>query len=312
MDYTAKQRIVILPTFEDSESTYETIQALTNLGENYRIVIIEDGSIKNPVQLTQLKKINSDIELLVLQRNYGNQRAIALGLRHVHERYPNVEVVLMDSDGEDRPEFVPALFTELSKPGIDVVVAARTTRENGLIFKVLYSLYKVIFRIATGKNMDFGNFCALKPIAITHLIHRPELWMHIGATILSSNLRILKFPLPRGKRYFGKSRTNSSNLIQHGIRSVNVFSNRVIVRYLACLSGLFMFAAIGQLVSYVDNFGISIFQGSLQVPLWLYFWILSNGLFALLLMGVNQNGTIDVAIEYQTAIAKISQTRKKV
>jgi hypothetical protein len=73
-----------------------------------------------------------------------------------------------------------------------------------------------------------------------------------------------------------------------------------------------MFAAIGQLVSYVDIFGISIFQDSLQVPLWLYFWILSNGLFALLLMGVNQNGNIDVALEYKTAIAKVSQTRKKV
>lgn len=312
MNNATSQKIIILPTFEDSESTYKTIQALMKLGEDYRIVIIEDGTIKSPLQISELEKFNLDIDMLILQRNYGNQRAIALGLHHVHEKYPHSEVVLMDSDGEDRPEFVPNLFKELDSSEIDVVVASRTTRENGLNFKILYSLYKIIFRITTGQNMNFGNFCALKPIAIKHLIHRPELWIHIGSTILSSNLRILRFPLPRGKRYFGNSRTNSSNLIQHGIRSVNVFANRVIVRYLACLSGLFMLTVLGQLVSYVDTFfGVSIYQNSLQVPLWLYFWILSNGLFALLLMGVSHNGIIDIDIEYKNAVAKVNYTSKK-
>lgn len=307
------QKIIILPTFEDSESTKKTIQDLINLQEDYRFVIVEDGSIKNSISLESLEILNADIDLVVLHRNYGNQRAIALGLQHVYTNYPNTTVVLMDSDGEDKPEFVPVLFQRLEEGQVDVVVASRTTRESGAVFKVLYFFYKIIFRITTGKKMNFGNFSALKPGAINHLIHKPEIWVHIGSSILSSNLRINNIPLPRGKRHFGKSRTNTNSLIQHGIRSINVFADRVIVRFIGLISTLLASMSIITIIHLIHKIlNSDKLENIFLPPNWFYAWGLSCIFFSILFMGgCNRNGLTDINFEYKNAVDKTILLRKK-
>ena len=45
-----------------------------------------------------------DGERLYLRRNVGDQRAIAVGLMHLAAAHDAANVVVMDSDGEDKPE----------------------------------------------------------------------------------------------------------------------------------------------------------------------------------------------------------------
>ena len=40
-----------------------------------------------------------------------------------------------------------------------IVVAKRSTRSEGLKFLTFYNIYKLIFKILSGKVIDFGNFC---------------------------------------------------------------------------------------------------------------------------------------------------------
>ena len=146
--------IVILPTYEDPDSTIKTICEISELSlkERVRFLVVEDGSVKTPTTLENLVSTQTEGLLITLSRNIGNQRAIAVGLNYAAENFKNSKVIVMDSDGEDRPDFIPVLLDTLSKDDVDIVVAPRTTRKTNLKFKILYKFYKIFFGILTGKN----------------------------------------------------------------------------------------------------------------------------------------------------------------
>jgi hypothetical protein len=217
-----------------------------------------------------------------------------VGLNYTAENYPKANVLIMDSDGEDRPDFIPILLNCLNNEAVDVVIAPRTTRKTNLKFKILYRLYKTFFRVLTGKNLNFGNFSALKPRAVKILVSQPDLWMHIGATFLNSNLRLNYCPLPRGERYFGISKSNSNSLIQHGIRSVVVFADRVIVRVFVLITCIFGISLISDLYA--------LFHSEFKISIGIYLWCLSTGIMLILFLGAPKYSNIDVVRSYKWTI----------
>ncbi len=66
------------------------------------------------------------IELIELVCNLGSQRAIAVGLAEISHAHDFDAVVVMDSDGEDRPEDIPALLEEAERHTGSIIVASRT------------------------------------------------------------------------------------------------------------------------------------------------------------------------------------------
>jgi hypothetical protein len=142
----------------------------------------------------------------------------------------------MDSDGEDRPADVQTLLSTLESSPLDVVVAKRVSRAEGLVFKTFYALYKLLFRALAGRPIAFGNFMAMHASAARRLACMPELDMHLAATVLASKLRVGQYGLDRGTRYAGQSKMNFVTLTLHGFRALMVFTEDVLVRVsLACV-----------------------------------------------------------------------------
>jgi glycosyltransferase involved in cell wall biosynthesis len=107
------------------------------------ILLIDDGSSERfldhfaPGPLKHLGKIS----ILRLRRNVGHQRAIAIGLAYAEAANCCDIAVVMDGDGEDRPEDVPRLIDELLRlDGSHVVFAERTRRSEGVVFVTMYAL----------------------------------------------------------------------------------------------------------------------------------------------------------------------------
>ncbi len=57
-----------------------------------------------------------------------------------------------------------------------------------------------------------------------------ELWVHFAASLMVSKLRIAAIATDRGKRYAGTSQMNLVALVLHGLRSMMVFAEDVLVR----------------------------------------------------------------------------------
>jgi glycosyltransferase involved in cell wall biosynthesis len=193
----------------------------------------------------------------------GHQRAIAIGLSSIVARSDIDLVAIMDSDGEDRPIELARLIDKAAAcPGF-AVIAQRTKRSEGLLFRFFYHIYLQLFRFLTGHKMDFGNFCVLPFGYVDQLVSRSDIWNNFAATITRARLPRKSLPTGRGNRYAGQSKMSFANLIVHGLGAMSVFSDIIFVRTLF-VSAILLLAVMLGILSVV---GIRLFT-DLAIPGW--------------------------------------------
>lgn len=224
-----------------------------------RLVVMNDHSFEE----FNGNQINAPLEIVNLAINVGHQRAIAIGLCYIKENIPDIDVVLvMDSDGEDRPYDIPALAIKANEKR-KIVFAERKKRSESLSFQLGYQLYKLLFRMLTGQTIKFGNFSAIPATKINQIIRNPDLWNHYSASILKANLPYSFLPTERGKRYKGKSKMNMESLIIHGLSSIAIYTDKVIARLLIFIAQLIFLIFIAGIVILAIKF-----LTNLAIPGW--------------------------------------------
>lgn len=223
---------VVTPIYEDQEASDQLFLDLAKeFGNQLFVIAVDDGSVLQPVDIRSLSSTGIAGVVIRLKRNVGHQRAIAVGLSYAAENIANFDrVVVMDSDGEDKPETIRALLDALLTDEFDIAVAQRKSRVETLRFRTFYVLYRLIFGALTGRRISFGNFMALQPAAVKRLAAMQELWTHVAGAALGSKLRLAVCPLDRGARYAGRSKMNFVGLALHGFKALTVFAEDVLVR----------------------------------------------------------------------------------
>lgn len=289
--------VVVTPVFEDAEASARLFAELAaTFGARVHVVAVDDGSVRQPLELAQLTAAGLSGTLIRLRRNVGHQRAIAIGLGYVAEHMGTARVVVMDSDGEDLPASIPELLKELEAPEVDLVVAQRKARVETLRFKAFYFFYKWLFLLLTGRQISFGNFMALKPAAVRRLAAMHELWIHVASCVLGSRLRIRTCALDRGPRYAGQSKMNFVALVLHGFRGVIVFAEDVLVRVgiaSALIAMLALVAGMATVVLKVSGFATpGWFSVALGILALMFLQTGSLALLSLMLTGVNKAGAL--------------------
>lgn len=299
--------VVVIPIYEDSEASNQLIQELFSIF-NYGVyvVLVDDGSIRQPVDIDNILKIGMQGVVIKLKRNVGHQRAISIGLNYVADQLRNTEkIVIMDSDGEDKPISIKELIKPLDLREVDIVVAKRKSRVETLRFKIFYVVYRLIFKVFTGREINFGNFMALKNTAVKRLVTMHELWIHVAACVLISKLRVSECALDRGARYAGKSKMNFVGLALHGFRGLMVFAEDVLVRVgIACAFVAALSILAGGVAVALKLFGFATpgwFSVALGILVLMFLQTGALTLMTLMLSGVSRNGTIS-ALDYKEFI----------
>ena len=290
--------VVITPVYEDKEASGQLFAELARLfGRAVFVVAVDDGSVANPVEISSLVDAGVDGVVIRLKRNIGHQQAIAVGLSYAAEYLSHyARFVVMDSDGEDRPDTLPALLDALQSDQVDIAVAERKRRVETLRFRVFYLLYKLIFGAMTGRKISFGNFMALKPKALRRLVAMQELWTHVAAAVLASRLRLQSCPLDRGARYAGRSKMNFVGLALHGFKALMVFAEDVMVRVgIVCvfISALSVLGAVIAVVLKLVGFATpGWFSVALGVLFLVFLQTAALTLMTLMLTGVSKGGAV--------------------
>ncbi len=205
-------------------------------------IVPDEGSIRIPADGPI-----AEIRVLRLAVNLGHQRAIAAGLAHVAKRNDIDAVVVMDSDGEDRPEDVTVLCAVGETHKGQVILARRAARTESFLFRLGYVAYKALFRLLTGRTINFGNFSLLPMDAVRRLVFMPELWNNLAAAVVRSRLQFAAVPVNRGTRYAGKSNMNMPALIVHGMSAMSVYTDVIFVRILIAAALVAVVSVIGML-----------------------------------------------------------------
>ena len=195
-----------------------------------------------------------NLSIIRLWRNVSHQKAIALGLAYLTQNADFEKVIVMDSDGEDRPADIQALYEASEKTPDKIIFAKRSKRSEGLIFRLGYSIYKFLFGLLTGKTIEFGNFSILPFRQAQKLAYVSEIWNHFPGGVIRSKLPYTSIPIERGTRLAGKSKMNFVSLVLHGLSAVSVHLDTVAVRILIGSLAMILLAIIGAVMVLIIKF----------------------------------------------------------
>ena len=234
-----------------------------------QIVMIDDGSSSRRPTEFLAGPLESTRALLILRlrRNIGHQRAIAIGLAWLNEHVSTDAVLIMDSDGQDRPADTVKLlhvFEQHSRRA--AVFAARQKRPESRLFHLSYSLYRLFHRVLTGFAVRIGNFSVIPAAHLAQLLVSSDLWSHYAAAVVRSRVALVTIPIDRGERIKGRSSMDFVALVAHGLSAISVFRERVGTRLLVgAVAGAGLLAVLfGGLAVLAAVYGRS-------VPIW--FWV---------------------------------------
>jgi glycosyltransferase involved in cell wall biosynthesis len=229
----------LVPLYNDWESFDILLKHLEHLQEKsssqylFSVLIVNDGSSEKH-NATLLKNSTLDPIVINLKINVGHQRAIAVGLQYVHNEINDFDyLIVMDSDGEDKPEDILLLIEKSKKQATDkIIFAQRNKRQESFIFKLGYFFYKKIFKSLTGQKISFGNFSLIPRSLLVKVVHQNNIWNHYSGGIIQSKILYDTVLLDRGKRFTGLSKMNFNSLVLHGLSSIAVYFDYLSVKIL--------------------------------------------------------------------------------
>jgi len=229
-----KKFIILIPLYNDWKSVSKLLNEIdlqiNNWEAEVSIFLVNDASTEERSGLdSNYKKIKS-VKILNMKENRVHQRCIATGLKYISKNEKFDHVIIMDADGEDRPEELNAFYKKTHENPNITITGNRFKRSEGLVFKTLYEVHKVLTLIFTGKLIKFGNFTCLPKIHVDQLIQKPYLWNSYSSSIVRANNERTFIPSTRGLRYVLPSKMNFFSLIFHSLTIISVFKNVVIAR----------------------------------------------------------------------------------
>jgi glycosyltransferase involved in cell wall biosynthesis len=246
-----KKFTILIPVYNDWNSLEKL---LNNINDNinniqnvkFNCIIVNDCStiknpgIKTPHNFEYIKIINMKV-------NRGHARCNAFGIRYLSKNSDLDYVILMDGDGEDRPEEIKSLVEKaLTEPNTSVV-AKRVKRSESFFFQILYRLHKYLTLAMTGKLVNFGNYSCLTKTDLEVLSTKASLWSSFSGSFKKYIKKYNEIDSSRGQRYFGPSQMSFYKLIIHSFSIIAVFKYRVffisfilflIFQYMAIFTGI--------------------------------------------------------------------------
>ena len=228
--------IIVIPQFNDWEALNLLIKKINeDLNEeiltNCSLLIVDDCSSKSQSS-PFIRFKGKEIRLLSLYRNLGHQKAIAIGLSYVAEHLDATKVIVMDADGEDAAGDINNLVAKSIEEPDKIIFAQRNKRTESFLFRSFYVIYKMVFKMLTGKVITFGNFSLIPQKRLQNLVRVSEIWNNYPGGIIKSRIPYASIPTNRAKRLAGESKMNFVSLILHGLSAISVMIDTTAVRIL--------------------------------------------------------------------------------
>tara|TARA_R110000868_G_scaffold189695_2_gene433075 strand:- start:117859 stop:118869 length:1011 start_codon:yes stop_codon:yes gene_type:complete len=221
---------VVAPVYNEEEAIHiyieKTLKTLKEMGVNYELILVNDGSTDNTLEILKTSAQKEQcVRVIELSRNFGREIAMTAGLEHSVGDY----VVIMDSDMQDPPELIPDLLQKLLTDELDIVYAARQSRNGETFLKKLSS--KLFYRVAssmTGLNIpqNAGDFRVFSRKALNSILTMREHNRYLKMLYAYVGYRVGSVAFDRPERLAGESSYNWSSLLGAATDAIFAFSNK--------------------------------------------------------------------------------------
>jgi len=220
---------IVIPVYNDWKSLNRLLIKINDKIKqvnSVKILVVDDFS-KTKCFLNK-KKFNKlkEIKILRLNQNLGSQKAIAIGLEYLKKLNKNFYITVMDGDGEDDPSKIDEMINAAKKYKNYIIVSCRKKRNEKFIFQIAYRLHLFLSFLLTGGWINFGNFSCFHSKNLKSLLSNNSIWFAYSSAVLK-NTKIKRLYAERKRRYFENSKVNFLQLLEHSMRVMGVFYNRV-------------------------------------------------------------------------------------
>lgn len=226
MDKTDSLTVVVAAFNEEAvlEQLHARLSAvLDGLDLETRVLYVDDGSRDRTWAVMQaLAARDSRVALLRLSRNFGKELALTAGLDQV----ATDAALVLDADGQDPPELIPA-FVAKWREGFDTVYGTRTRRDGETWLKraTAAAFYRVMQRLSdTGIPPDTGDFRLMSRRTLAALRQLRERHRFMKGLFAWVGYAQVSLPYERAPRLAGGSKFNYWRLWNLALEGITGFS----------------------------------------------------------------------------------------
>jgi polyisoprenyl-phosphate glycosyltransferase len=257
---------IVVPVFYNELNIPYTVPRLLNLQKDlpdYDIeyIFVDDGSGDESLKLLlEVKKLNTNIKIIKLSKNFGSMVAIQAGIHYAHGNC----IGIIAADLQDPPELFADMLSKWEE-GYKTVLAVREDRKDPWLQKIISNFYYLILRKTAFPDYPEGGFDFLlfdRQVA-EEIRQYSGKHTNILTVIFSLGHKRYYLPYVRVKREIGSSKWTL-------IKKINLFIDSIIsFTYLP----LRIMSFIGFIVAIISFFyGLIVIygylNGTIQVPGW--------------------------------------------
>lgn len=224
---------ILIPVFNDWESLLSLLNNIHTLKINniahIKVLIVDDCSteiLNKKIEFDSFK----NIEIIKNSKNIGHGKSIAYGINYISKKNDFDYLIVMDGDGEDRPEEVKELILKsIDLPSL-TITANRIKRSESAFFKLSYHLHKILTLVLTGYSIKFGNFMCIPRQDLNLIVSNKNLSVSFSGTIAKFIKNKTFIPSMRGVRYYGPTKMSFLKLIRHSLLIMSTFRKEAALR----------------------------------------------------------------------------------
>src|SRR6476620_5786284 len=202
---------VIIPALNEEEPIAGVVRECFATGEPDEVIVVDNGSTDRTADRAR----EAGAHVATAPRGYG--RACAAGIRALSAECDNV--VFIDGDGSDCPDFMPQLVDPIAAGKFDFVIGSRTRGQRepgsmnlqqvfsgrivGLLLQLLYGV----------RYTDMCPFRAIRRDALAKLnmLEQTYGWnLEMQMKAARAGLRILEIPVNHRRRTGGESKVSGT------------------------------------------------------------------------------------------------------
>ena len=235
-----KKITILISIYNDWQSVFKLLEnidsQIIDLEVEVSILIINDASTELKPEINFHINNLKSVQVINMKKNRGHARCNAAGLKYINEKEDFDYSIIMDGDGEDRPEELKLLIEKSNKFPETVITADRVKRSEGFFFKFCYLVHKYLTFLFAGQSIKFGNFSCLPKSAVNRMVVDSATWSSFSGSLSKTIKDRRSIPSIRGTRYFGPSKMSFINLLKHSFSIIAVFKITVLIRSIIFLA----------------------------------------------------------------------------
>jgi len=202
-----------------------TAAARSSAGEDYELVLINDGSRDRTwPMMRRMAEDDSHVLAINLSRNHGHQLALTAGL----DLCRGEKILIIDADLQDPPELLPGMLEVMAETDADVVYGVRKSRRGDTAFKkaTAHGFYRVLSR-ATDVDIpvDTGDFRIMSRRALDAFLAMPEQARFIRGMVAWIGFKQVPFPYDRDERFAGETKYPLKKMVRFALDALTGFSS---------------------------------------------------------------------------------------